>query len=155
MQKGFTLIELLVVVLIIGILSSVALPQYQKAGLKSRTAEAWVNLKNINTTINAYCLENPSAVEDFKLDGPLSIEVKNSKNFTYYGAIQCSNSSKLHDMQARWEGGGGYSFQVGIHPKTGRRSCSGDSCDKLGFTKFSSDTDICLCGTNPKCYYAD
>lgn len=39
-KHGFTLLELLVVVLILGILSAIALPQYRKAVEKSRAAEA-------------------------------------------------------------------------------------------------------------------
>ena len=44
---GFTLIELLTVVVILGILTSIALPQYRKAIQRTENANALTNLKTI------------------------------------------------------------------------------------------------------------
>ena len=64
-KQAFTLIELLVVVLIIGILAAVALPQYQKAVMRSRYAA----LKNMTKTIveaqKVYRLSNDTYATDF------------------------------------------------------------------------------------------
>ncbi len=65
---GFTLIELLVVVLIIGVLSAVALPQYTKAVEKSRSAEAIANLKYLRDQ-QAVCLLERGSDEDVCFQG--------------------------------------------------------------------------------------
>lgn len=57
-NQAFTLIELLVVVLIIGILSAVALPQYNKAVEKTRMAEAVIMVKKLAEAQELFKLEN-------------------------------------------------------------------------------------------------
>ena len=65
MKQAFTLIELLVVVLIIGILSAIALPQYQKSVWKARYTQAKVIAKNIADAEEIYYMSNGKYTQYF------------------------------------------------------------------------------------------
>ena len=64
-KQAFTLIELLVVVLIIGILAAIALPQYQKAVERSKSAQALTMLRSVYQAAEEYYLANGTWPESF------------------------------------------------------------------------------------------
>lgn len=84
---GFTLIELLVVVLIIGILASVALPQYNLAVAKSRLAAILPALSTLQKAEEEYYLKEGAYTYDMDV---LTINMDTCKQI-YIDVVQCGS----------------------------------------------------------------
>lgn len=151
-MKGFTLIELLVVVLIIGILSSVALPQYQKAVKKTRLMRLAPLVKAMADAEEAYYLANgqytPFSGEldvswpDGNLagsatdDGYLNLSDGTTVDLLG-GAIVLSGGTAAYVL-ARTKEGISYIHYLEHSSYSGKRICKGDSsvCKSFGGEPF-------------------
>ncbi len=113
--RGFTLIELLVVVLIIGILSAVALPQYNKATKRAQGREVYAAVDALDKALTNHYLENghyslqvssanasyqpwfdPLKIEDLSLNIP---ELKHFRYTTLESVY--SNPNYVHSQTSR------------------------------------------------------
>ena len=84
MRNGFTLLELLVVVLIIGVLTAVAVPQYKRVIMRVRNREAVAALRSIGKGIEMYNLVNGPLPDGYSRDfSILDVEVKPSSFWDY------------------------------------------------------------------------
>ena len=126
MRKGFTLIELLVVVLIMGILASVAMPQYFKSVEKSRATEAVDALSAIASAQERYYMQKGTYTQDLS---QLDIGLSNLDYFTLHlNQAMYENEGKLRIAMNRKKAAAGGLGKYRIHiqmpktPGTGKRS---------------------------------
>ena len=145
-KKGFTLIELLVVVLIIGILASIALPQYFKAVEKSKAAEALSLFGSIAGAQQRYYLVNDHYTESFSA---IDLDFTDRNGNTVTGssfsttnfAITLKGTDSTSSGILAERSGGRYPYTLCKFYESGQTGCvasSGNICASLGnFTATS------------------
>ncbi len=93
-KKGFTLLELLVVVLIIGILASIALPQYRMAVTKARVASILPLMRRWYDAMAEYRLQhgdyNINDASALGVSWPTDWKISGSNNLCD-DHVECSN----------------------------------------------------------------
>ena len=129
-NKGFTLIELLVVVLIIGILTAIAVPQYQVAVMKSRLSQAFILGKELKEAERLYYVANNEYTTDInKLD--ITAPQCRGTAPIYY----CANNTRV-DIQIN-KNYGLFSIYIYIQNLSGSL-----------FLEYYLNNSMCLCGSN-------
>lgn len=143
-MKGFTLIEVLTVVMIVAILASVALPQYQRAVEKSRAAEAMTMGKVIvdsqNRLIDAFPNDNAGtrgSLDIILSGGSWSADNRSANVYTTplfeYTLMDTGVSA------TRRNGGFEYTLTFYNSKSDNQNSCSGSFCTNMASLGFVTE----------------
>jgi prepilin-type N-terminal cleavage/methylation domain-containing protein len=109
-RKGFTMLELLMVVIVIGILASLAIPQYQSFMEKARAAEAKNFIGAIRNAQELYYLAHNIYGDDGQI------------NPNYIEYVMPGDPDALFSYSITAADADGYSVEVYSKPKSGRDS---------------------------------
>ena len=148
-NKGFTLIEMLVVVLIIGILASVALPQYRLAVEKTKISQAYEIMSSISKAQSLYYIVHNKYSTNFD---KLEIDLPFSDNGGTIEALgfQWSKWGSKDGMAAcKMYQKGKYCLQVDYYRQ--RYTCCSENdkttklCNNLGYTQWYADSGVLKC----------
>ncbi|RKY29078.1 MAG: hypothetical protein DRP61_00140 [Candidatus Omnitrophota bacterium] len=92
MKRGFTLLELITVVIIIGILATIAVPQFFKVAERGRAAEAINLLGSIRSAQLRYCAEHARVTDNFS-----ELDVETTGNPRFFTLAPLGNANPSND----------------------------------------------------------
>lgn len=139
MHKGFTLIELLIVVVIVGILVTIALPQYKRAAERGRAAIGLAAVRQAADKLNAWYITQGFSYpkeEDFANIDLELVGVGSGQPFS--GSYDKKNNHEASISVAR-DTDSGWIYTLTGNVTNGQITsitCSGSDCAKLGLNNL-------------------
>lgn len=160
MRKGFSLIEMMVVVIVVGILSSIALPQYQQAVGKSRTNEAIATLGMIISAQDQYYVRKGQYTSDLS---QLPLDIPDSEWYGYncFGADGAGSArtctaypKKQSNILPTFEFHSQYGQNHAISSYSGKRWCIASPKNTVAY-KICSGMGTLYMGSDPQYFDMD
>ena len=100
-QQGFSLIELMIVVAIVGVLSAVAIPQYQNYVLRAKWSVNLSQIEPLKLAISECLLENGMSSSACDSNTELQVTLPQPKYVSSNGIILSSTSNSFSRI-AQW-----------------------------------------------------
>ncbi|MBR2082834.1 MAG: type II secretion system protein [Elusimicrobiaceae bacterium] len=152
---AFTLIELLVVVLIIGILTAVALPQYKKAVTRSRYIEAELWGRTIYRDMQVYLLANgtyPQDLTELDTQFPADATFDDSRQrYIFANKMVCSYNRTYHEIRCYIQNPAMYFI---LDYKTNKATCRAYSSTGANICKtITGSSSTCIPSNGGYCSY--